>query len=59
MSQKIFYSFEADCNCITEECPSCGTRLEAKINGSFKPLPLLVAVCASFLMVGVMIGVAA
>ena len=59
MSQKICYSCEAVCNSISEECPSSGTRLEAKVFGDFNPLPFIAAVCASFLMVGVMIGTAA
>jgi hypothetical protein len=59
MTPKIYYSCEAVCNSITEKCPSCGTRLEAKVTGSFNPLPFIAAVCASFLMIGVMVGAAA
>ena len=59
MSQKICYTCEAVCNSISKECPSCGTGLEAKVFGNFNPLPFIAAVCASFLMVGVMIGTAA
>ena len=59
MSQKICYTCEAVCNSSNKECPSCGTRLEAEVFGDFNPLPFIAAVCASFLMVGVMIGAAA
>ena len=59
MSQKVCYNCEAVCNSISKECPSCGTRLEAKVTGSFNPLPFIAAVCASFLMLGVMVGAAA
>ena len=59
MSQKICYTCEAICNSVSKDCPSCGTRLEGKVNGSFNPLPFIAAVCASFLMIGVMVGAAA
>ena len=59
MSQKICYSCEAVCNSISEECPSCGTRLATKVTGDFNPLPFIAAVCASFLMIGVMVGAVA
>ena len=59
MSQKICYSCEAVCNSISEECPSCGTRLAAEVTSDFNPLPFIAAVCASFLMIGVMVGAAA
>ena len=59
MSHKICYTCDAVCNSISEECPSCGARLEAKAYGDFDPLPFIAAVCAPFLMVGVMIGTAA
>ena len=58
MSQNICCSCEAVCNSISKECPSCGTRLEARAMDAFNPLPFIAAVCASFLMVGVMIGAA-
>ena len=58
MSHKICYSCEAVCNSISEECPSCGTRLAAKVTGEFNPLPFIAAVCASFLMIGVVVGAA-
>jgi len=58
MSQKICYSCEAVCNSISEECPSCGTRLAAKVTGEFNLLPFIAAVCASFLMIGVVVGAA-
>ena len=59
MTQKICYSCEAVCNSISKECPSCGTSLAAKVTGEFNPLPFIAAVCASFLMIGVMVGAAA
>ena len=59
MSQKICYSCEAVCNSISKECPSCGTSLAAKVTGDFNPLPFIAAVCASFLMIGVMVGAVA
>jgi hypothetical protein len=59
MSQKICYSCEAVCNSISEECPSCGTRLAAKVTSDFNPLPFIAAVCAPFLMIGVLVGAAA
>jgi RNA polymerase subunit RPABC4/transcription elongation factor Spt4 len=59
MSQKICYSCEVVCNSTIKECPSCGTRLEAKVTGDFNPLLFIAAVCASFLMVGIMVGAAA
>ena len=59
MSQKICHNCEAVCNSISKECPGCGTRLETKAFSDVNPLPFIAAVCASFLMVGVMIGAAA
>jgi uncharacterized protein (DUF983 family) len=59
MPQKVCYACEAVCNSVNKECPSCGARLEAKAYGDFNPLPFIAAVCASFLMVGVMLGTAA
>jgi hypothetical protein len=59
MSQKICYSCEAVCNSIGKECPSCGTRVAANVTGDFNPLPFIAAVCASFLMIGVMVGAVA
>jgi len=59
MSQKICYSCEAVCNSISKECPSCGTRLAANVTGDINPLPFIAAVCASFLMIGVMVGAVA
>ena len=59
MSQKICYPCEAVCNSISEECSSCGTRLATKVTGEFNPLPFIAAVCASFLMIGVMVGAVA
>jgi hypothetical protein len=58
MSQKICYSCEAVCNSISEGCTSCGTRLAAKVTDEFNPLPFIAAVCASFLMIGVVVGAA-
>ena len=59
MSQKICYPCEAVCNSISEECASCGTRLAAEVTSDFNPLPFIAAVCASFLMIGVIIGTTA
>ena len=59
MTEKICYSCEVVCNSTIKECPSCGTRLVARVTGDFNPLLFIAAVCASFLMVGIMIGAAA
>ena len=55
----VCYNCEAVCNSISKDCPSCGTRLETKAFSDLNPLPFIAAVCASFLMVGVVIGAAA
>jgi len=59
MKQKICYSCEAVCTSLSEDCTSCGSSLSPKTLGTFNPLPFIAAVCAAFLMIGVMIGTAA
>jgi len=59
MAQKICFTCEAVCNSISDNCPSCGVPLERKVQPSPNPMPFIAAACASILMIGVMIGVAA
>ena len=59
MAQKICYTCEAICNSISDNCPSCGVPLERKVQPSPNPMPFIAAACASILVIGVMIGVAA
>ena len=59
MAQKICYTCEAVCNSLSDKCPSCGVTLEQEVQPSPNPMPFIAAACASILMIGVMIGVAA
>jgi len=59
MAQKICYTCEAVCNSISDNCPSYGVPLERNFQASPNPMQFIVAECASILMIGVMIGVAA
>jgi len=59
MAQKICFTCEAVCNSISDDCPSCGVPLERNLQASPNPMPFIAAACASILMIGVMIGVAA
>jgi len=59
MAQIICYTCEAVCNSLSDNCPSCGVPGEQKVQASPNPMPFIAAACASILMIGVMIGVAA
>ena len=59
MKRQICYTCEAICNSLSEDCPSCGTLLSSTTVNNFNLMPLIVAVCASFLIIGAMIGAAA
>lgn len=59
MNRKICYNCEAVCSSLSEDCPSCGTSLSSKTLDSFNLMPWFVAFCASFLMIGALIGAAA
>jgi hypothetical protein len=37
---------------MSEDCPSCGTPLSSTTFDTFYLMPLIVAACASFLMIG-------
>jgi len=58
MDKRICHACEAVYSSISDSCPSCGTCFVSKPLTKHNPLPFIAAACASFLMFGVVLGVA-
>ena len=59
MKPQVCHNCGAVCNSLSKDCPSCGTSLTPKTAGNYNPMPFIAAVCASYLMIGLMILAAA
>jgi len=58
MENRICLACEAVYSSVSDSCPSCGTCFVSKPLTKHNPLPFIAAACASFLMFGVVLGVA-